>query len=121
MSVFAQFTAKKNEDAESEDTKAPQDHEIVLNASGGADEKAEEKSSGWSWVSWRNLGWGSLADLVSGPKSGGYHESDDSPDKGVTALLAALYYVFLIIVLIFVIDQACSEEPKLSKFNPFVS
>ncbi len=128
MSVFEQFTAKKvggvgdasPEPAPQPSPASPEDVQVKV----AKDESEKKKSSGL--FSRDNLIKGSFLDgllsiLPFGSKSGGYHESDDSPEKGVAALLAALYYVFLIIVLIFVIDQACSDEPKLSKFNPFVS
>lgn len=129
MSVFEQFTAKKSGGGEGSDDEQqlPQEYPVSPeDVRGGASQTDVDQEKSSSWTSTDSLKKGSLLSFVFdllpfGSKSGGYHDSDDSPDKGVTALLAALYYVFLIIVLIFVIDQACSDEPKLSSFNPFVS
>jgi hypothetical protein len=118
MSVFEQFTAKKSGGAgESPQQLVPQPSQappadVPVDV---AKDEPEKKSSGW--FSRDNLIKGSFLDgflsiLPFGSKSGGYHESEDSPEQGVTALLAALYYVFLIIVLIFVIDQACLYLPR---------
>lgn len=116
MSVFSLFTAKGG--SEADDSPPPDLPILTTGGNNGSDankttSEPDKKGRGWfSWIS-------DFSAILSSDKSGGYHEGES-----VSHFLSVLYYVFLIIVLVFVIDQTCrgdGEASALSRFNPFVS
>jgi hypothetical protein len=124
MSVFSLFTTKGGSEADVADSSPPLDPDTIPVAGGNGEtpqtpsQEPPKKESSWKdkFGNLLNLSW-----LASDSKSGAL---GGSHEESVAHALSVLYYVFLVIVLVFVIDQTCrgeSEPSMLAKFNPFVS